>query len=381
MTNNLQHRFYRFLVFSLLTLCTLYACREDYDYINYGAETNALQDPESSDIEGLYILNEGNMGSNKATIDFFSYTTGRYTKNYYNQQNPTVVGSLGDVGNDIKIYRNKLFAVINLSNYVEVMDARTAKHIGEIKIINCRYINFHEGYAYITSYGGAVGQAQNGFVYKVDVETLEIVDKVEVGLQPDELEVVDNLLYVANSGGYSYPNYDNTVSVIDLKTFKEIKKIEVAVNLHRIKKDDNGKLWITSRGNYASISPKLYAFDPKTEQILKEMDLPVSDFAFVENRMYYYSSVWTAGGSQVGYGIIDTDQMTVTSSNFILNNAEQQIVTPYAITVNPINGDVLIADAKDYVSPGELFCFTKYGQLKWKTTTGDIPGHFAWLYR
>lgn len=365
----------------VVLLFSVQSCREDYDYIEYGAINTGVQEPENIDIKGLYILNEGNMGSNKASIDFFNYSTGVFSKNYYAEQNPTVVNSLGDVGNDIGIYQDKLFAVINISNYVEVMDAKTAKHIGEIQIQNCRYINFHKNYAYITSYGGAVGQAQPGYVVKVDINTLQMVGTVKVGFQPDGLEVVGDKLYVANSGGYNYPNYDNTVSVIDLNSFTETKKITVAINLSKIKKDDNGKLWVTSRGNYSDISPKIYVLDPATDTVIKEINEPISDFSFVENRMYYYGYVYTSAGTTSSYGIINTDNYQKISNNFIKNGVENNIVIPYAITVNPINGDIFLADAKDYVSSGELFCFTKFGDLKWKVSTGDIPGHFAFLYK
>lgn len=369
-----------YLLFAVLAVF-LHSCREDYDYVEYGGISNGVQQPEDLTVQGLYILNEGNMGSNKASLDYFDYTTGVFTKNYYAAQNPTVVNSLGDVGNDVKVYGDRLFAVINLSNYVEVMEAKTAKHIGEIPVTNCRYINFHGDYAYITSYGGAVGVSQPGYVVKVDLKTLKVVGRVAVGLQPDELEVVGDRLYVANSGGYSYPNYDNTVSVVDLNTFKEIKKITVAVNLNKIRKDENGKLWVTSRGNYADIPPKAYVLDPATDTVVKEISQPVSDMAFVENRMYFYGYQWTSGGTVSSYGIIDTDTFQTTSANFIRDGTEKDIVIPYGIAVNPDNGDIFLADAKDYISSGELFCFTKYGQLKWRATTGDIPGHFAFLFK
>ncbi len=367
------------LLLVLSVFSAVISCREDYDYINYGPTNTGVQEPEDIAVKGLYILNEGNMGSNKASIDFFDYSTGIFTENYYNAQNPNVAGSLGDVGNDIHVYRDKLYAVINLSNYVEVMDAKTAKHIGEINIQNCRYINFHQDYAYITSYGGAVGNSQPGYVLKVDVNTLQTVGKVFVGKQPDQMEVIGNRLYVANSGAYSAPDYDNTVSVIDLNTFTEIKKIPVAINLSKIKKDDTGKLWITSRGNYGNIPSRTYVLNPATDQVIKEINMPMSDFDMVDNRLYYFSSAWTSSGTATSYGILDTDTYQVLSNNFITDGTQTGIVTPYSIAVNPVNSDIFIGDAKDYTSSGELFCYNKFGKLKWKVKTGDIPGHLAFL--
>ncbi len=212
---------------------------------------------EPGKLLGFYLLNEGNMGSNKSTLDYFDFATGEYRRNIYGDANPNVSKELGDVGNDIKIYGSKLYAVINCSNKVEVMDKRTARRLGQIDIPNCRYIKFHEGYAYVTSYAGPVqinpNYEQKGYVAKVDTATLQVIDRCLVGFQPDELEIVDNKIYVANSGGYMVSNYENTVSVIDITTFTETKRIEVGINLHRLEADRHGNLWVSSRGRKAHI--------------------------------------------------------------------------------------------------------------------------------
>ena len=128
------------------------------------------------DIKGFFLLNEGNMGSNKASLDYYDYETGIYHVNIYAERNPGVVYELGDVGNDIQIYGNKLYAVINCSNLVEVMDVATARHEATVYIPNCRYIVFQDGYAYVSSYAGPVKidpTARLGYVAKVDTATMQ----------------------------------------------------------------------------------------------------------------------------------------------------------------------------------------------------------------
>ena len=150
-----------------------------------------------------------------------------------------LVKELGDVGNDLQIYGSKLYAVLNSSHKVEVMDARTLVRIGQIDIANCRYINFDKGNAYVTSYVGPIAidpNAQPGAVYRVDTATLAITGKCTVGYQPEELTFIDRHIYIANSGGYRKPNYDNTISVVAMTTMKKKKKIAVSPNLHRIRK-------------------------------------------------------------------------------------------------------------------------------------------------
>ena len=186
----------------------LAGCRHDelvvpteYDIIN------DVPDPDTS-IRGFYLVNEGNMGSNKCTLDYFDYFTGLYARNFYAERNPNVIKELGDVGNDIGIYGSKLYVVVNCSHKVEVLDSRTGTRLGQVDIPNCRYVRFYRGKAYVSSYVGPVlidPDAPKGAVYEVDTTSLKVTRKVSVGYQPEEMEIVDDYMYVANSGGYRLP--------------------------------------------------------------------------------------------------------------------------------------------------------------------------------
>ena len=359
----------------------LSSCRED-ELIFLSDSTKVSQPMVGSKITGFYQLNEGNMGMNRATIDYFDYTTGYYTRDIFSERNPTIVKELGDVGNDIKIYGNKVYAVINCSNYIEVFDVHTAIHVKEIRVPNCRYMAFNGGKAYISSYSGPVEinpNAEKGFVAEIDTVTLELTRKVEVGYQPDEIAVYDGKLYVANSGGYRVPNYDRTVSVIDLETFKEIKKIDVGINLHRIKIDKRGYLYVSSRGDYYDTPPNLYVIDTRTEKVVKETGIPVSDMWLDDDLLYYYSVAYNkyTGGNEITYGIFDTRTMEQISDKVITDGTDRDILIPYGIAVNPETKEIFISDAQNYVVTGYVYCYSPEGRLKWRTEGGNIPGHFA----
>ena len=339
--------------------------------------------PEFTGIKGFYLLNEGNMGTNKSTLDYYNYEKGVYSRNIFAAINPTVPKELGDVGNDIKIYGNRLYIVIGCSNKVEVMEAATAKRIGQIEVPNCRYICFHEGYAYVTSYAGPVEASadykQLGYVAKIDTATLKEVNRCLVGYQPDEPEIVRDKIYVANSGGYMSPNYDNTVSVIDIHLFTEVKKIEVAINPHRIRSDGHGNLWISSRGNSADVPSRLYCIDSTTDTLTDTIDVKVSNFCIVGDSIYLFNAGWNpvTKDDEVSYGIVDIVKKELVSTRFITDGTEKKIKIPYGIMVNPITKDIYVTDANNYVSPGMLYCFDKYGKKKWNVQTGDIPACFV----
>jgi DNA-binding beta-propeller fold protein YncE len=369
-------------VLSALFAVSFFSCRDDTEIFAPEEETVAPPE-EPADIRGFYLLNEGNMGSNKSTLDYYDCETGIYHRNIYAEANPSVPKELGDVGNDIEIYGSKLYAVINCSNKVEVMEAASAKRLGQVDIPNCRYIRFHQGYAYVTSYAGPVelnpNYEQRGYVARVDTATFQVLDRCLVGFQPDELEIVGNKLYVANSGGYMFPNYESTVSVIDLPSFTETKRIEVARNLHRLCADRHGNLWVTSRGDYYTQPSRLYCVDTQSDALVDSLDVAVSNFYLDGDSLYLYSVEWSyiSMSNVTTYGIVDVARGEIVSRNFITDGTDRKIKIPYGILVHPYTKEIYVTDAGNYVSPGTLYCFDPNGRQKWSVRTGDIPAHFV----
>lgn len=372
-----------------LLFCTLIAfcivvssCRKDPSVIPSQEELVFPPNP-SSTLKGMYILNEGNMNMNKASLDLIDFRTGKYQRNIYNQANPEVTRGLGDVGNDILVYGSKLYVIVNVSNKLEVLDAKTAKRIKQIDIVNCRYITFSEGKVYVSAYLGKVGDASapQGIVAQIDTASLTIEKRVDVGRQPEEMAIVGQKLYVANSGGYSPPDYERTLSVIDLVSFKEIKRIDVAINLNRVKADRYGDLYVTSRGDYYDIPSRLFVIDTEKDAVKKVFDIAASNLWIDDDIAYLYASSWSypLQKNTISYTMINVKDETVLDRKFITDGTEKEIVVPYGIKVNPNTKEVYVSDARDYVTPGKLYCFDPAGNKKWSVTTGDIPAHFAFI--
>lgn len=370
----------------LLILLSLYisACRKDAQVIPEEQDRVLPADP-SRQLQGFYLVNEGNMGMNKASLDYMDFSTGIYRRNIYNQQNPGQINGLGDVGNDIAIYGSKLYVVVNASNKVEVMDAKTGKRIRQINVTNARYITFNAGKAYVSAYLGKIGvpNAPNGVVIQIDTTSLTEEKRVEVGRQPEEMAIVGQKLYVANSGGYTPLNYDTRVSVVDLNSFTVVKNIEVAINLHRVKADRYGDIYVTSRGNYLDIHSKIFVIDTKTDEIKTRFDIGASNLAIDDDIAYFYGSEWSnnTGKFTLSYGMLDVKEEKILSKKFITDGTAANIMIPYGIAVDKYTKEVFVTDARDYVSPGVLYCFDPSGKKKWSVVTGDIPAHFAMVYK
>lgn len=353
---------------------------EPSDYEVVDAAVNASAEPS-----GIYLVNQGNQGSNKARLDFLNFHNGFYIRDVFTEYNPEVVKGLGDTGNDVQVYKGKVFVVVNGSHKVEIMDAYSMKRLAQVDVPNCRFIAFDGNHAYVTSYVAKDKEAlktQKGALYCIDLDTYKVTGQVTVGYQPEQLVIRDGKAYVANSGGYVAGN-DNTVSVVDLKSMKVEYNIEVAVNLELMLVDAEGTIWVSSRGNYVDVSSTLNYLVKKGDkyELGGSVNVPVSSMAMAGDKIYvigltYIPPTWKPTTT---YNIVNVKTRKLESGSFITDGTESGITTAYTVTVNPGNGDIYVTDAKDYVSSGTLHCYTGSGKHKWSVRTGDIPARIAFL--
>lgn len=353
---------------------------EPSDYEVVDAAVDASAEPS-----GIYLVNEGNQGSNKARLDFLNFHNGFYIRDVFTEYNPEVVKGLGDTGNDVQVYKGKVFVAVNGSHKVEIMDAYTMKRLAQVDVPNCRFIAFDGNHAYVTSYVAKDKEAlktQKGALYRIDLDTYKVTGQVTVGYQPEQLVIRDGKAYVANSGGY-VAGYDNTVSVVDLKSMKVEYDIEVAVNLQLMLVDAEGTIWVSSIGNYSDVSSTLNYLVKKGDkyELGGSVNVPVSSMALAGDKIYVIGSTYTppTWALTTTYNIVNAKTRKLESGSFITDGTESGITTAYTVTVNPGNGDIYVTDAKDYVSSGTLHCYTGSGKRKWSVRTGDIPARIAFL--
>lgn len=346
-------RFQILIGFWLLALsCWFCSCRTD-DVIYPTIGTHVTDEVRQG---GLYVLCEGNMGSNKARLDYMNLESGDYYANWYGAQNPHQVKELGDVGNDIQVYGGKLYAVINCSHKLEIMDLQ-ARRITQVDIPNCRYLAFHDDKAYVSAYVGSVADADMlGSVFEIDTLTMQITREVKVGHQPDELCVLNDRLYVVNSGGYITNRHDSTMSVIDLHTFTETEKIVVGSNPQRLRVDNQGHLWICNENEVRVMN---------RSTLVTIIDLKASNISICGNTAYLLDA---ENKVLYAYSTIDYNLSNI---QFPISNFEN----PYGLLAT--DDAIYIADAKNYVSSGVLHCYSLDGKERWTAKTGDIPGHLC----
>jgi len=295
--------------------------------------------------EYFYVLNSGNMGSNDASLSMYNIENNTVTKDIFEVQNSR---RLGDTGQDIIVYGSKMYITVSGESTIEVTDLE-AKSIKQIRTDDQpRYLAFYGGKVYVTYY--------TGYVARIDTASLNVETKVQVGRNPEQLTVANGKLYVANSGGADYGTevgYDKTVSVVDIASFTELKKIEVVLNPTDIESDDAGNVFVISKGNYFDILNTLQKINPQTDEVSVVSGIDGTIMTTAGNTLYSVYSQW--GVSEIFYYGFNTTNNTVISDNFI---GATNISSPYQINYDS-SCERLFITASDYINNGDVYIFDK----------------------
>ncbi len=353
-----------------------------------------------TDIRKVFVLNEGGMGSNNASLDFLRVSDGNYITSAFRKMNSGPRGgmviagadleaNLGDVGNDIAVHGDELWIVVNNSGIVEVLSAKDETQLATIRVATPRSIVFDDQYAYVTSWAGAyaIGNSDAGYyaitdyqnpkgqVYRIDLTTRRVEGRVEVGYQPEGIALRDGKLYVANSGGIASqlpPDYayDKTVSIIDTKTFTVTKTVDVQINLKNVYSDGAGNVYVTCLGNFWSVHSGLYMLD--RDDAVKHVSDYVSVAAVKDGTVYCI-------GTEDEF---DWSGAPKTWKGFSCKNGTKSALSlPVSATalygLCALDGSTfLVSDAGDYFNPGTVSLYAK-GTKVWTVSAGVCPGHFA----
>jgi len=332
-------------------------------------EKDPVSKPDKS-ISGVFILNQGTNKANNASLWAYSPESGKTS---------VVISSiadnqLGDVAQDMLVYGGKLYIAITNSSAIRVLDVATQQDVKTIPVFNdgipCqpRYLAAYDGKIYATCYNG-----EDGIVARIDTAALVWEAQTSVGSYPEGITESNGKLYVANSGY----GYGNTVSVVDIATFSELRKITVGTNPDIVRADGN-YIYLSYQGtSWEGVPGGFQRIDVRDNSVVTVNDSPTTDFAIFNGSIYYYNVTYNADWTTV----VSFGKMQVaangspTISPLITGNVT--VVAPYGIAVHPETGDIYISDAGDYVNPGSVFIFDSQGKKINEFTVGIVPCKFV----
>ena len=317
--------------------------------------------------EGAYVVNEGEWGQNNGTLQFIDLINNTITDDIYYSQNKQM---MGDLFQDICIYGSKIYCTLTESSKVLVLD-RDGKLVKNISMKNQegqplkpRYMKSYDGNVYVTAYDEQV--------HKLDTASLEITASAKVGSYPEALTIANNKLFVNNAGYYGS---GNTVSVIDLNSFENIKTIEVPLNPYNQSVTVNDEVYIVCCKLYGENgeASTLVKIDPKT---YKTSEITTaSKIAARNNEIYIIYNDWYIENS-LSYKVYNVSENKIINDKFINKDIASN---PNSINVDPINGNIYVANIKEG-GLGEVISFSQLGVVLSKYNTGYYTSKVAFAY-
>ena len=310
--------------------------------------------------KGFYIVNEGNFQKSNCSLSFYSTDEHKVYKDVYYAANGD---TLGDVANDLVIFGNSGFIVLNNSQSIKVISTETQLVKGVIALpgkspMKAVIINSSKGY---------VTNLYDGTVSIFNPSTFEKIKDIAVGLNPQGIAVANGKAYVCNSG---YGG-DSTISVINTFTDVVVKTISVNAQPTDIGIDADGDIIVLCYGfsNFADPSKdtpgSVVEIDAQTDAVKSTTLLPLG----------IYGHPYRLAVSNKGYVFTSTNKGIIkfsTSLHTILNDT---IISayPYGINVDNTTESIFISDAKDYVNNGEVRMYDKNGVLQLAIAAGKLP--------
>jgi DNA-binding beta-propeller fold protein YncE len=308
---------------------------------------------------GILVLNEGLFQQGNSSLSWVNLKDLSVNNSIFQEKTGR---NLGDTGNDLKQYGNKIYVLVNVSSTLEILDASNGKPLKQISFLNGnqskqpRCITFYKSKAYISCF--------DGFVDVLDTASLEIETRVQVGLNPDHIIAFNDKVLVANSGGLNSPNLDSSISIINSTNLYETKLI-VGKNPGQMKVIDD-KLFIIIRGNYGSIPPILKKIDLNTMEI-------IANYTFRPSIIEKFNSnlliVYEENNSQK-LGLFNANTGNWIDPEFI---SLSDIQTLYKVHFEPKNNKIYLFDAKGYTNLGKLITHDINGNKVQSFTVGLNP--------
>ena len=352
-------KFSKLVVTALVSTFFFVSCTDDNDTIDV---------PLGNYDNGLLILNQGGFGKGNASVSYLSDDFVTQQNNIFSLVNPTII--LGDTGQDIGLYENLAFIVLNVSNKIEVVNRYTMKHVATVSsgLKNPRYIAFSNGKAFVTNWGDG-GSAVDDYVAVLNLSTYVVSSVIPVAEGPERIIEKNSKLYVAHEGGYGY---GKTISVINGSTNAVSTTIAVG-DVPKSLKVSNDVLYVLCGGkpsySGAETAGSLVKISVANNTVNSTINFPAkthpSNLELVVSDFYYSINS-------------DIFKSTMTASSLpttpLFSTTAQGVYGVYSFAVN--NGKIYVGDAGDYSSNGKIYVYSTTGSLEKNYTVGVIPVGF-----
>jgi len=341
---------------TLVIILTFISCsKEDIGPQCISCQEEQITTTLNSDV---LILNEGNFGNGSGSVSRYNSLSKQVNNNLFSQANGVPIGNVAQSSYQID---NKVYIVINNSNKIEVIDINDFSSLHTITGFNSpRYfLPIDNTKAYVTD-------LYSNSIQIINLNSNSIVGNIAVNGRTEELLMYNDSVYVCDMTN------DNLL-IIDPTNNTLVDSIKVGESPNSIVIDKDNMIWVMCSGGFSSTSPKLIKFNPQTRKIETTYIFPntsespgnlktnlTGDQLYFINADVYKMNIY-------GNMLPTTPIITSNGNNF------------YELGISPIEEEIYISDAIDYIQDGVILRYSPSGVLIHQFNAGVIPGDFLFI--
>lgn len=337
-----------------------------FSFTSCSDDDDDVTPPAPADVEGLFVVCNGN------------YLAGNGSLSYYNPKDDTVDNDvfqrangmkLGDTAQSMTIADGTGWICVNGSNVIYAINPDTYEVKGRVTgITSPRNVLAVDGKKLYVS------ALYNNRIAIVDASTYSVAGHIEIeGMEAS----TGSTEQMVKAGNYVYVNcwsYQKEVIKIDPRTDKVVDRIEVGIQPESLAFDGRN-LWVLCDGGGWASNP--VGFEAPTlsrinlDSFKVDRKIKLADYATVTRLQYYDGNLyWLEGGVQR----MSVNATEAPAAPFIPSSSYGL----YSLTVNPANGDIYVGDAIDYMQSGVVSRYNASGEFVSSFSTGVIPAGFCW---
>lgn len=312
--------------------------------------------------DGVLVINEGNFQEGDGSVTYFNRASLEVEQTIFQTVNQEP--ALGDIIQSGASFNGLTYLVVNNSNKVEVVNSFTFESqftMSEVQLP--RYMTIANGKGYLTEW---VAFGTDGKVSIFNLETGVIEEEVIVGGSPEDIEFLNNKLYVTEAFS------SNALYVIDLENNNSIDTLFLGNGTNQMLLDEGNSLWVACSGD-SDTGGSLYKIDTSSDEVELTIEL----------NTIYAGKIVTNAARNIIYFYVGNSVFSVNTSIAPNANANEtplftvsEATSLYGIGVDPTTGVVYVGDSKGFLDDGEVFRYSADGSFIDSFKVGRGPNGF-----
>ncbi len=328
-----------------------------------GCNKNENPSPKGKYESGVFVINEGNFSDADGSLGYYNPATSENIQKVFELENTRPFGGLFQ---SALIHNDRIYMVDNLGSRIEVADANTltSEMIISEGLSLPRYISIDGNKGYVSNWGPYAPDYSSpaSFIVLFDIETGNILKKIDVNSRPEGLIIDNGKLFVSSLT-------TSEITVIDIAIDKITETIATSFGSSNFVSAPEGHLWFTTT------SGTLNELDAINSKVLQTIEIANLEGKFTIDKInqiiYALGTTWAPDYSFTESSIIAVELSSPTIYKSIYSSRNI-----YGLGFRDNSNEIYLANANAFTGNGTILIISPEGDVISSFASGRGPNGF-----